>query len=291
MGSELCRDHEEAAAFFSEASAQLGWDVAGLCFDGPAEQLNQTEFAQPALYVSSAAALAVLSREGVEADVVLGHSLGEYSALAASGAVSFSQGLRLVAERGAAMSEAAAARPGAMAAILGLGDEEVEEICAGAGEVWPVNYNSPGQLVVSGAAGAVTSVMSLAEAAGAKKAVLLPVSGAFHSPFMREAADRMKAVLADTVFQEPQPTFFSSTSCAYEEADALGELMERQVVSPVLWRQTVERLVAEGVDRFVEVGSGRVLSGLIRRIDTDVATANVSDAASLEKTLACLRGG
>lgn len=285
MGSDFFQVHEEVAALYEEASGLLGWDVAELCFRGPVERLNLTEFAQPALYVNSAAAMVVMSRHGVTADLVCGHSLGEYSALAAAGAFSFGQGLRLVAARGEAMREAADARPGAMAAILGLEDGQVEELCAAAGEVWPVNYNSPGQLVVSGGTDAVASVMAEADAAGAKKTVLLPVSGAFHSPYMRPVAAGMRKILADTVFQEPRPAFFSSTSCAYEEAEALGELLERQVVSPVRWRQAVEALVAEGVDRFIEVGNGKVLCGLIRRIDRGMTAVNVSDRESLEAAL------
>jgi [acyl-carrier-protein] S-malonyltransferase len=260
MGKELYDSHEEAAGIYREASSELGWDVAGLCFEGSPEQLNRTEYAQPALYVNSAAAMAVLSRHGFRADVVCGHSLGEYSALAAAGAVSFGQGLRLVAERGNAMSGAAAAKPGSMAAIIGLEDDEVEALCAESGEVWPVNYNSPGQLVVSGGAEAVEAVMNKAEAAGARKTVLLPVTGAFHSPFMRDAADRLKEILAE----------------------------ELQMVSPVRWRQAVEKLVANGVDRFVEVGSGKVLCGLIRRIDREVTATNVSDTASLDKAMAVI---
>ena len=186
------------------------------------------------------------------------------------------------------MSKAAAVRPGSMAAIIGLEDDEVEAFCAESGEVWPVNYNSPGQLVVSGGSEAVEAVMNKAEAAGARKTVLLPVTGAFHSPFMRDAADRLKEMLADTVFQEPQPPFLSSVSCQYEAADGLGDLMELQVVSPVRWRQSVEKLIADGVDRFIEVGSGKVLSGLIRRIDREVTAANVSDTASLDKAMALI---
>lgn len=288
MGSDLYREHEAAAALFDEASVQLGWDVAGLCFEGPAERLNQTEFAQPALYVHSAAVHAMLTSRGVAADAVCGHSLGEYSALAAAGSVSFSSGLRLVASRGRLMREAAASRPGAMAAVLGLDDQQVEDICSSAGEVWPVNYNSPGQLVVSGSATSVAAVVEQAKAAGAKKAVILPVSGAFHSPFMRDAAERMKDLLADTVFQDPQPRFFSSTTCEFEESEAMGELMEKQITSPVRWRQAVEKLIAGGFDRFVEVGSGKVLCGLIKRIDPGVAAVSISGPASVDKALAVI---
>lgn len=291
MGSELYQEHEQAATIYRDAGEQLGWDVAGLCFNGPQEQLNRTEYAQPALYVNSAAAMAVLSSRGIEASAVCGHSLGEYSALAAAGSISFNTGLRLVASRAAAMSEAANARPGAMAAILGLEDAQVEALCAESGEVWPVNYNSPGQLVISGDAADVTAAMEKAEAAGAKKTVLLPVSGAFHTPFMRRAADRMKELLADTIFQEPQPRFLSSMSCRYEEADALGEVMEKQIVAPVRWRQVIEKLIADGCDRFIEVGNGKVLCGLIRRIDREVTAVNVSDSASLNKAMEALQSG
>lgn len=286
MGKELYEQHDEAATIYRKASSELGWDMAELCFEGPQEKLNQTEYAQPALYVNSLAAMAVLARQGISGDVACGHSLGEYSALAATGAVSFNSGLRLVAMRGEAMGEAAATKPGAMAAVLGLEDGQVEEICAESGEVWPVNYNSPGQVVVSGSAEAVATAMEKAETAGAKKTVLLPVAGAFHSPFMRDAADRMKEVLADTIFQEPLPPFFSTVTCDYEDGEALVELMEQQMVAPVRWRHTVEQLIADGVDRFVEVGSGKILCGLVRRIDRDVTAVNVSDPASLEKAMA-----
>ena len=186
------------------------------------------------------------------------------------------------------MSAAAVSRPGVMAAILGLADVEIEDICAAAGEAWPVNYNSPGQLVVSGDAEAVATVMDQAQAAGAKKTVLLPVSGAFHSPYMRAAVEPMKELLADIVFQEPHPPFFSSTSCAYEEAESLGELLEQQLVAPVRWRQALEKLIADGVQRFIEVGNGKVLCGLIRRVNQEVTAVNVSDTASLEKAMAVL---
>lgn len=283
MGEDLARRFKEAADVYLEASEALGWDVGALCFGGPQERLNRTEYAQPALYANSMAAMAVLELRGASADLVCGHSLGEYSALAAAGAVSFGDGLRLVAERGRAMSEAAAARPGAMAAIIGLEDGQVETLCSGAGDVWPVNYNSPGQLVVSGEVEAVRRVMGLAGEAGARRVVELPVTGAFHSPHMQAAAGAMKVLLEDMVFREPDPPFLSTTSCEYEGAGGLAGLLERQIVSPVRWRQAVEKMIADGVDRFVEVGSGRVLCGLIRRIDKGVTALNVSDAASLDK--------
>ncbi|MHB8792965.1 MAG: ACP S-malonyltransferase [Thermoleophilia bacterium] len=290
MGREIVDAYESAAAVYQAAGEELGIDIAKLSFEGPAERLGLTENAQLALFVNSVAVQAVLSgTAAVQADIVTGHSLGEYSALATSGALSFSEGLHLVASRGQAMSEATAERPGAMAAILGLEDDRVEAICSESGEVWPVNYNSPGQLVISGETASVERAMQLADKAGARKTVKLAVSGSFHSPLMRSAAGLMKEKLSQVVFREPSPPFFSSISCEYEGAFALRELLVRQIVSPVRWRQTIERLIADGADRFLEVGNGKVLCGLIRRINRDVVAVNASDPASLDKAIDALQ--
>ncbi len=283
MGADLAVEFEAAAAIYRRAGEIVGWHVADVSFNGPEAKLNQTGFAQVALYVNSMAVMEVLKQRGVSGDVVSGHSLGEYSALAAAGAVSFEEGLELVAARGMAMADAAQERPGQMAAVLGLEDADVEAICAAAGEVWPVNYNCPGQVVVSGEAQSVQRAMARAREAGARKAVQLPVSGAFHSPCMRSAAGVMKERLAGTGFREPQPPFFSSISCRYEVATGLAGLLVSQMVSPVRWSQAVASMVADGVDRFLEVGNGKVLTGLIRRINRDVAAASVSDPASLNQ--------
>lgn len=288
MGRELAAAFPAAAAIYEQANELLGRDIRALSFNGPAEELARTENAQVALYVNSAAVMAVLAGEGVAAGAVSGHSLGEYSALAAAGAINFQKGLELVARRGEAMSRAAAERPGAMAAVLGLEDEKVEELCREAGEVWPVNYNCPGQLVISGESDSVDRAVAAAAEAGARKAVALPVSGAFHSPLMRPAAGEMKGCLAAAGFQEPATPFISSISCQYEEAAALPELLVRQIVSPVRWRQTVGFMAAEGFDRFLEVGHGKVLSGLIRRIDGEAAALGTADPAGIEKALAAL---
>lgn len=286
MGREMALKYDVAAQVYERASEVLAWDVADLCFEGPEEKLNRTEMAQVALYVNSMAAAAALFAEGLEGDLVSGHSLGEYSALAASGALSEEKGLRLVSLRGQAMQRVAADRPGAMAAIIGLDDEIVEEICGHAGDVWPVNYNSPGQVVVSGELEAVKKLMEAASEKGAKKVVQLRVSGAFHSPLMREAAGTMKQRLADVSFGEGRVPFLSSISCRYEQGDDdLRDLLVRQIVSPVRWTEAVKKMIGDGVDCFIEVGSGKVLSGLIRRIDRGVRTASVSDPASLEKAI------
>ncbi|MBE0428532.1 MAG: ACP S-malonyltransferase [Thermoleophilia bacterium] len=286
MGVEMALKYESAAEVYQRADRSLGWNISDLSFSGPAEKLNLTENAQPALYVNSLAAMAVLREKGIRADVVSGHSLGEYSALAAAGAVGFEEGLKLVRRRGEIMGRTAAERPGSMAAILGLEDRQVEEICSRTGRVWPVNYNSPGQLVVSGEAEAVQAAMQAAEDAGARKTVRLAVGGSFHSPLMQAASEEMEELLKETRFAEPAPPFLSSISCGYEGAAALAGLLTRQIVAPVRWRQAVEKLVADGVDRFIEAGSGKVLCGLIKRISPDVAAVNVSDEASLKKAMA-----
>ncbi len=288
MGAVLARESDAAAEIYHLAGEILGWDVASLSFNGPEEKLNQTTFAQAALYVNSAAVMSALRERGVAGEAVLGHSLGEYSALEACGAFDFETGLRLVARRGEVMSAAAAARPGSMAAILGMADAQVEAICEEAGDVWPVNYNSPGQLVISGEKEVVQLAIGQAKTAGAKKAVELAVSGAFHSPLMQPAAAAMRETLATIRFSEPRPPFFSSISCDFEDAAALPQLLVNQITSPVRWRTAVEKLIAGGFDRFLEVGNGKILSGLIRRIDRGARTASASDLASIGQALEAL---
>ncbi len=291
MGKELVSKYSAAAGIYDQAGEALGRDIARLCFEGPEEELARTENAQVALFVHSMAVAAVLHEMDVSADVVTGHSLGEYSALCSAGSISFVECLNLVAKRGEAMGKAAAERPGAMAAILGLEDEKVEQICSESGEVWPVNYNSPGQLVVSGETSSVERAMLRADEAGAKKTVRLAVSGSFHSPLMRPAAGVMKKELATVRFSDPSPPFLSSISCGYEEAGSLADLLVRQVVSPVRWRQAVEELIQDGAEMFVEAGNGKALCGLIRRINRSVATAAVSDPESIDKLIASLQAG
>lgn len=288
MGVQMAERFKSAAAVYQRADNRLGWKISDLCRSGPAEKLNATEYAQPALFVDSMAALAVLEEKGIRASAVLGHSMGEYSALAASGAVDFEAGLDLVAKRGEIMGRAAREKPGAMAAILGLKDSEVEDICFGIEGVWPVNYNSPGQLVISGEAEAVRSAMETAKSAGAKKVVELAVSGPFHSPLMNEAAVEMQQSLEAVSFKEPEPPFFSSVTCRSEPVVGLADLMATQMVSPVRWRQSVEKLIAAEINTFFEVGNGKVLSGLIKRIDKSVTAMNVSDPASLDTAMAAI---
>jgi [acyl-carrier-protein] S-malonyltransferase len=279
MGRELASAYPEAAAVYEEASEELGFDLAKLCFEGPLEQLSQTELTQPALVATSLAALrAVQTRLGLEPDVVVGHSVGEYAAIAAAGSVGIGAVSRLVRERGLAM--AASRAKGAMAAVLGLADEEVERLCAERGDVWPANYNCPGQLVISGREDAVTSVGERARELGAK-VVRLRVSGAFHSPLVEDAANRLEPALRAVSFGELKTRFVSTVSSKLETVDRVPGLLVEQLTAPVRFTQAVQTMVSDGVRTFVEVGAGSVLSGLVRRIDRTVTAISVSTPEEL----------
>jgi [acyl-carrier-protein] S-malonyltransferase len=220
---------------------------------------------------------------GIRADYVVGHSVGEYAALAAAGAVSDRDTLKLVRERGRAMEEAATQHPGAMAAVLGLDDSVVEGLCAGIDNVWPANYNCPGQIVVSGENAAVDRLLEEAAAAGARKTVKLRVSGAFHSPLVARAADRLRPALSAVGWRDPAPPFMSTVTARLEDARRFVDLLVEQLTGPVKFTQAVRGLVKEGVGVFVEVGPGQVLSGLLRRCDRSLQTMSVSDPDSLRK--------
>ena len=280
MGRDLFEAHQIVRNMYEEASAALGYDIAALSFEGPADRLSQTDVTQPALLVNSVAVFRLLAGRGLRFDVALGHSLGEYSALVATGALPFGEAVKIVRLRGDAMLAAARAHPGSMAAVLGLDDVRVEEICAGLADAWPANYNSPGQLVVSGSRAGLERLREQALAAGARKVVPLAVSGAFHSPHMASAADALGAALAAASWAAPSPRFFSVCSVDYEAGD-FAALLQRQVTSPVRFTQSVRRLIADGCDAFLEVGSGSVLSGLVRRIGPEAATARAGDVDSV----------
>lgn len=274
MGRELAAAFPSAAAVYDEASEELGFDLAELCFHAPLEELSRTELTQPALVATSLAALrAVEERLGVTPDVVVGHSVGEYAAIAAAGSVSVRQVTQLVRERGLAMSEARA--EGAMAAVLGLPDADVERLCAEHGDVWPANYNCPGQLVISGREAAVLRVGEQARELGAK-VVRLRVSGAFHSPLVEDAAHRLEPALRAVSFGELRTRFMSTVSAKLETVDRVPGLLIEQLTAPVRFTQAVQNLVSDGVRTFVEVGAGSVLSGLVRRIDRSVTAVSVA---------------
>jgi len=273
MGKDLADVFPEAAEVFDEASEVLDFDLRRVCFEGPLEELSQTEITQPALVAASLAALrAVERRTGLTADVVVGHSVGEYAALHAAGSLPLADDIRLVRERG--LATAASTAPGAMAAVLGLPDEEVERLCSESSQVWPANYNCPGQVVISGSEPGVAEVIDRAKQAGAK-AMRLRVSGAFHSPLMADARERLEPAVRETAFAPMTTEFMSTVTSRTETADRVPELLLEQLTAPVMFTQAVQRLVADGVTRFVEVGPGSVLAGLIKRIDPAVEVASV----------------
>jgi [acyl-carrier-protein] S-malonyltransferase len=283
MGRAFGEQFPEVRAVYEEASEAAGFDVARLCFEGPIEELTRTELQQPALVATSLACLRAVESTGATPDYVIGHSVGEYSALAAAGAVSTCEAVELVSKRGEAMAEAAREHPGAMAAVLGLPDNVVEELCAEIEGVWPANYNCPGQVVVSGANAAVDRLIEAADSRGARKTVKLRVSGAFHSPLVVRAADRLRPVLERVGWRDPAPPFMSTVSARIENAQRIVDLLVDQLTGPVRFTQAVAALLRDGVDVFVEIGPGQVLSGLLRRCDRSLKTFSVNDPDSLRK--------
>jgi [acyl-carrier-protein] S-malonyltransferase len=276
MGRAMSDAVPAAREVYERAAAATGLDVAGLCFEGPIERLSETEITQPALVVTELACLAGLTASGLRPDYVIGHSVGEYAALAAAGSIDDRTAARLTHERGLATAAAAAATPGAMAAVIGLDDSEVERLCDGLEGVWAANYNCPGQVVVSGTLEGVAAFMTAAEAAGARRVVKLKVSGGFHSPLTALAADRLRPVLEGAVFAEPRVPFFSTVTCRLEGARDLVPILLEQLTAPVRFTQAVSALRDLGVRRFVEVGPGTVLAGLVKRIDRSLASVSVA---------------
>jgi len=294
MGRELAENYPAARAVFAEADEALGFSLSRLCFEGPAEELQLTEHTQPAILTTSIAALRALEAEGCPApDFVAGHSLGEYSALVAAGALSLATAVRTVRARGRYMQAAVPVGVGAMAAILGAELEIVEAACAEAaqGEVCsPANINSPKQIVIAGHAGAVERAIELLKARGVRKAVRLNVSAPFHCALMRPAQERLADDLAALEFSDLRVPLVTNVDAAPIKAgDAARAALVRQVSAPVRWRDSLERLAGEhGVETFVEVGPGKVLAGLVRQIAPGVRCLNVEDGASLAATRAAL---
>jgi [acyl-carrier-protein] S-malonyltransferase len=283
MGRAIAAEFPAARAVYDEASEAVGFDVAKLCFEGSLDELTRTELQQPALVATSIACLRAVKTLGIEPDYVIGHSVGEYSALAAADAIGPGEAVALVRERGEAMAEAARETPGAMAAVLGLEDVVVEELCRSIEGVWPANYNCPGQVVVSGENAAVDRLIEEAAARGARKTVKLRVSGAFHSPLVARAADRLQPALATASWQNPSPPFMSTVTAKLEDAQRMAALLVEQLTAPVRFTQAVRALVKDGVGMFVEIGPGQVLTGLLRRCDRSLRTISVSDPESLRK--------
>ena len=292
MGRDLYETSDAAREIFERADEILGFSLSEIMFGADEDEqtaearLKQTENTQPALYVHSMAVLAALDTD-VKPDMVAGHSLGEYTALAAAGAIDFESGLRLVRTRGELMARAGDERPGAMAAILGMDDDVLSALCDEAtgqfGVVQPANYNAPGQIVISGDAEAVGEAIKLAEENGAKRAIPLPVSGAFHSPLMDYAHDGLSSALDDLQIGTPDcPVYLNVTAKPTTDPSEIARRLVEQLTAPVLWAPTLRNMQSDGADRYVEIGAGRVLSGLVKRtIGRDATTLSIGSTDDL----------
>jgi [acyl-carrier-protein] S-malonyltransferase len=289
MGKALYDAHPSLKPVYDEASSVVGYDIAELCFTGPAERLNLTEFTQPALLVSSVAAWKLFEPVGIRPIAVAGHSLGEYSALVAAGGVSFRDAVGLVQKRGRYMSEALAPGAGLVAALLGLTAETVKDICriaSSVGVVAAANFNSPGQVVIAGEKAAMERAIELAKTQGCKKAIPLPVSVPVHTPLMQQAADRLAKDLAAVRWSDlSAPLVNNAEAKAISRAHEIQASLVLQLPSSVLWEDTVQTMGRMGVTTFVEIGPGTVLTGLIRRILPEAKLLNVNDPKSLDATL------
>lgn len=286
MGRDIAEAEPEAMAVYEAGSKASGLDLRELCFSGSAEDLTRTDLQQPALVTTSLAINAALRSRGIEPAYVVGHSVGEFSALGAAGSLPVSETIALVRERGIVMEAAAREHPGSMAAILGLADEVVETLCRKIHNVWPANYNCPGQLVISGENDAVEECCHEATESGARRAIRLKVSGAFHSPLVAHAAERFRPTLERLDFKTPTAHFVSTVTAKLEEAQRYRSLLVEQLTAPVRFTQAARELIAQGANTFVEVGPGNVLSGLLKRIDSSVKAISVNDLKSLDAAVA-----
>lgn len=290
MGKDLYDRMVDVREVFDTADEVLHMPLSRLCFEGPEEELRVTVHTQPALLTVSVACLRALEKKGINPDVAAGHSVGEYSALVAAGVISFRTALKLVQVRAQLMHDAASRKPGIMTAIIGLNADEVLGICMHASDIGVVdvaNYNSPDQVVISGEPTAVEAAEKYAKEAGAKRIVRLNVSGAFHSRLMAPAVERLAVELNHTNFNEARiPIVANATGEYVRKPDEIRDALVRQIAGSVRWTESIQRMVADGVDRFVEVGPGKVLSGLLKRTVKDVQVTNVGDVQSLEESLA-----
>jgi [acyl-carrier-protein] S-malonyltransferase len=294
MGAEIAQSFPASAEIYDKANKITGFDLKTLCFEGPAEQLHSTTASQPAIFTTSVAILEVLrtnpSTRGITADVTAGLSLGEYTALYAAGLISFEDGLILVQKRGQAMQEAADATNGAMVGIIGLDEEKVRQLCEEAAEgdlLMPVNFNCPGQIVVSGSVPACERAGKLADKYGAIKAVQLEVAGAFHTEMMSSAAASLREALKNCEISEPSEikTIANINAKYYTTSEKIADGLINQLTCPILWQKCMERLIEDGVEKFYEIGPGRVLTGLMKRINRKIKVVNISTLQAIKELL------
>ena len=290
MGKDLAEKFPPAKAWFDRANATLGYDLASICFNGPEAELTKTENAQPGIFLASWVAFQLLKERvpSLKFDATAGLSLGEFTALTAAGAMSFEDGLRIVRQRGRFMQEACETTRGGMAAVIGLDEAPTREVCAEAG-VMLANLNCPGQLVISGESDKITKAVELAKAKGAKRAIALPVAGAYHSPLMAGAQPKLQAELARVKLLPPVvPVISNVTGQPHGVAANISARLVEQVTSSVLWEKSMRYLLAQSFTRFIELGPGTALSGFMKRIDKNAQMLNVADVASLEATVKAL---
>ena len=288
MGKDLWENFDQVKRLYEEASETLGYDVKELSFNGPQEELSKTFRTQPCILTASIAAYKVLSSQGVTAYVMAGHSLGEYSALVAAGVISFKDAVLLTEKRGVFMQEAVPEGQGLMAAIIGLDRQKVDDICLSVetGYVSPANYNSPGQIVIAGEKQAVEDAMKMAKHAGAKRVLALAVSAPSHCTLMVEASNRLAELLNTLEIKNPDVPIVNNADAIFlTSAERIKTSLVNQLNSPLLWEDSIRNMVETGIDTFIEVGPGKVLSGLIKRIEPSVKLYNVEDSASLKRTL------
>ncbi|MDC8003347.1 ACP S-malonyltransferase [Aureisphaera galaxeae] len=277
MGKDLYDASEKARELFNHANEVLGFDITKIMFEGTPDELKQTKVTQPAIFLHSAI-LAEVMGDSFQPDMVAGHSLGELSALVANKTLAFSDGLQLVSKRAQAMQKACELKPSTMAAVLGLDDNVVEEVCQNTdGIVVAANYNCPGQLVISGEIEAVNAACETLKEAGARRALLLPVGGAFHSPLMEPAREELAAAIESTQFSDPAcPIYQNVSTIAVTDPSEIKKNLIFQLTAPVKWTQSVRNMIADGADEFIEVGPGKVLQGLVKKLDRDMKTEKAS---------------
>lgn len=287
MGKDLYENFPQCREIFDRADDILSFNLSKICFDGPEELLKQTENTQPALFIHSLAVFELL--KNVEVSAAAGHSLGEYSALTAAESFNFEDGLKIVRKRGELMQQSGNRNPGTMAAIVGLSNEKLIELCQSVsdiGIVQPANFNSPGQVVISGSKTAVVKVVELAKQNGAKLAKELVVSGAFHSPLMNYAYENISRELESVTISFPKfPVYSNVTSIPFSEEKEIKKLLIDQIISPVQWENIIKNMIRDGVNKFFEIGSGKVLSGLVKRIDPNIEVSSVGNVEEIKRFL------